>query len=111
MVVRPGVFEGLRGLAAVAVVVGHDERAATLVGTAEAHRYETPQDIAAPAGVATDRVSGRQIAGDADNGIFKMSGSLVGDWNITVLTVAARQPSPHRQRWPRCEGGGASAIG
>jgi hypothetical protein len=40
-----------------------------------------------------------------------MIGSLVGDWNITVLTVAARQPSPHRQRWPRCEGGGASAIG
>ena len=110
MVVRPGVFEGLRGLAAVAVVVGHDERAATLVGTAEVHRYDTPGHRGAR-GRRDRPVSGRQIAGDADNGIFKMSGSLVGDWNITVLTVAARQPSPHRQRWPRCEGGGASAIG
>jgi predicted ATPase/class 3 adenylate cyclase len=44
MVVRPVVFEGLRGLAAVAAVHGDAERAATLVGAADAHRYDTPKD-------------------------------------------------------------------
>jgi predicted ATPase/class 3 adenylate cyclase len=44
MVVRPVAFEGLRGLAAVAVVHGDDERAATLVGAAEVHRYEKTED-------------------------------------------------------------------
>jgi len=44
MVVRPAVFEGLRGLAAVAVVGGDDKRAATLVGAAAAHRYGLPED-------------------------------------------------------------------
>jgi predicted ATPase/class 3 adenylate cyclase len=43
MVVRPVVFEGLRGLAAVAVVHGDDQRAATLVGAADAHRYDQPE--------------------------------------------------------------------
>ena len=40
MVVRPVIFEGLRGLGAVAVVGGDGARAATLVGAAEAHRYD-----------------------------------------------------------------------
>ena len=44
MVVRPVVWEGLRGLAAVAVVHGDVERAATLVGAAAAHRYDRTQD-------------------------------------------------------------------
>jgi len=44
MVVRPVAFEGLRGLAAVAVVDGDAERAATLVGAAEAHRYGQQKD-------------------------------------------------------------------
>ena len=44
MVVRPVVFEGLRGLAAVAVVDRDDERAATLLGAALAHRYGQPED-------------------------------------------------------------------
>ncbi|HSD77653.1 MAG TPA: adenylate/guanylate cyclase domain-containing protein [Solirubrobacteraceae bacterium] len=44
MVVRPVVFEGLRGMAAVAVVDGDDERAATLVGAADAHRYDKAAD-------------------------------------------------------------------
>jgi hypothetical protein len=44
MVVRPVVFEGLRGLAAVAVVYGDAQRAATLVGAADAHRYDQPED-------------------------------------------------------------------
>ena len=43
-VVRPLVFEGLRGLAAVAVVDGDDKRAATLVGAAAAHRYDNVED-------------------------------------------------------------------
>jgi hypothetical protein len=43
MVVRPVAFEGLRGLAAVAVVHGDAKRAATLVGAADAHRYDTPE--------------------------------------------------------------------
>jgi predicted ATPase/class 3 adenylate cyclase len=44
MVVRPVIFEGLRGLAAVAVVDGDRARAATLVGAAEAHRYDNTRD-------------------------------------------------------------------
>jgi hypothetical protein len=44
MVVSPVVFEGLRGLAAVAVVNDDDKRAATLVGAADAHRYDAPGD-------------------------------------------------------------------
>jgi predicted ATPase len=44
MVVRPLVFEGLRGLAAVAVVGGDATRAATLVGAAATHRYGEPED-------------------------------------------------------------------
>jgi len=44
MVVRPVVFEGLRGLAAIAVLQGDDIRAATLVGAADAHRYDNPED-------------------------------------------------------------------
>jgi hypothetical protein len=43
-VVRPQAFEGLRGLAAVAVAHGDDKRAATLAGAADAHRYDTPED-------------------------------------------------------------------
>jgi predicted ATPase/class 3 adenylate cyclase len=44
MVVRLVAFEGLRGLAAVAVVHGDDQRAATLVGAADAHRYQRVED-------------------------------------------------------------------
>jgi len=44
MVVRPVAFEGLRGLAAVAVTDGDDKRAATLVGAADAHRYDQVED-------------------------------------------------------------------
>ena len=44
MVVLPVAFEGLRGLAAVAVVTGDDERAATLVGAADASRYDQAED-------------------------------------------------------------------
>jgi hypothetical protein len=43
-VIRPVVFEGLRGLAAIAVVDGDARRAATLVGAADAHRYGTPEN-------------------------------------------------------------------
>jgi hypothetical protein len=48
--------------------------------------------LAAPAGANTYRLSGRQIAVDADNGVFKMNGSLVGDWNITRFDATATSP-------------------
>ena len=41
---RPVAFEGLRGLGAVAVVGGDAERGARLVGAADTHRYDTPED-------------------------------------------------------------------
>ena len=44
MVVRPVVFEGLRGLAAIAVVDGDDKFAALLVGAADSHRYDKTED-------------------------------------------------------------------
>ena len=44
IVVRPVVFEGLLGLAAIAVASGDDKRAATLVGAADAHRYDQAED-------------------------------------------------------------------
>jgi predicted ATPase/DNA-binding SARP family transcriptional activator len=44
LVLRRVAFEGLRGLAAVAVLDGDATRAATLVGAAAAHRYDTPED-------------------------------------------------------------------
>jgi hypothetical protein len=42
MVIRPVVFEGLRGLA-VAVTHGDAKRAAALVGAAAAHSYDQPE--------------------------------------------------------------------
>ena len=44
MVVRPVVFEGALGLAALAVLHGDDKRAATLVGASDAHRYGKATD-------------------------------------------------------------------
>ena len=48
MVIRPVAFEGLRGLAAVAVTRGDAKRAAALAGAADAHRYDqldSPVDV------------------------------------------------------------------
>ncbi len=44
MVVRPVVFEGALGLAALAALHGDDKRAATLVGASAAHRYDKATD-------------------------------------------------------------------
>jgi hypothetical protein len=44
MTLRHVAFEGFRGLAAVAVVNGDDERAATLVGAADAQRGDKTED-------------------------------------------------------------------
>ena len=44
MVVRPPLFEGFRGLAAVAVLDGDGTRAARLIGAADAHRYGQTED-------------------------------------------------------------------
>ena len=48
--------------------------------------------LAAPAGAATYRLSGKQIAVDEDAGKFKMTGSLVGAWNITKFDIHATSP-------------------
>jgi hypothetical protein len=48
--------------------------------------------LAGPAGATSYRLSGRQIAVDEDNGIFKMTGSLVGDWNVTAFNITATSP-------------------
>jgi hypothetical protein len=45
LVARPVAFEGLRGLAAIAVLDGDGRRAATLVGAADARRYDTPENM------------------------------------------------------------------
>jgi predicted ATPase/DNA-binding SARP family transcriptional activator len=44
MVARPPLFEGFRGLAAVAVADGDGTRAARLVGASDAHRYDKAAD-------------------------------------------------------------------
>ena len=44
IVARPVAFEGLLGLAAIAATHGDDRRAATLVGAANAHRYDKTED-------------------------------------------------------------------
>jgi hypothetical protein len=44
IVARPVAFEGLRGLAAIAVIHGDDKRAATLVGAAAPQRYDRTED-------------------------------------------------------------------
>jgi predicted ATPase/class 3 adenylate cyclase len=75
MVVRPVVFEGLRGLAAVAVVHGDAERAATLVGAADAHRYAQPQD---------------QVEARLDETIFEPAGERCG---LDAWNAAAREGS------------------
>jgi hypothetical protein len=43
-VARPVAFEGLLGLASIAAKDGDDRRAATLVGAADAHRYDKTED-------------------------------------------------------------------
>ena len=48
--------------------------------------------LAVPAGATTYPLSGRQIAVDEDNGIFKVNGSLVGDWTITAFNTTATTP-------------------
>jgi predicted ATPase/class 3 adenylate cyclase len=44
LVVMPLAYEGLSGLAAIATVDGDDDRAARLLGAAEAFRYDNPGD-------------------------------------------------------------------
>ena len=64
-------IEGLRGLAAVAAVQGDDTRAATLVGAADAHRYDQPED---------------PVAGRLDETFFKPARTRCGTraWDAAV---------------------------
>jgi hypothetical protein len=50
---------------------------------------------AAPAAGETYRVSGQQITVDADAGISKMRGGLVGDWRITSFEELGTTPYYH----------------
>jgi hypothetical protein len=51
--------------------------------------------VASPAGAGTYEVSGRQIAVDAEAGIYKMKGGLLGDWTITSFEEIATSPYYH----------------
>ena len=48
--------------------------------------------VATPAGAATYQVDGRQKAVDADAGIYKMSGGLIGRWVTTSSEEVATDP-------------------
>lgn len=48
--------------------------------------------LATPAGAATYQVDGRQKAVDADKGIYKMSGGLIGEWVTTSSKEVATNP-------------------
>jgi hypothetical protein len=51
--------------------------------------------VAVPAAGQTYRVSGKQITVDADAGISKMRGGLVGDWRITSFEELGTAPYYH----------------
>ena len=50
--------------------------------------------LAAPASAKTNTypVSGKQTVVDADKGIFKVNGGLIGDWTITDFKELAKSP-------------------
>jgi hypothetical protein len=50
--------------------------------------------LAAPARAATHRLSGRQIPVDSAKGIFKVNGSLVGDWTVTAFNQTSGPNDP-----------------
>jgi hypothetical protein len=51
--------------------------------------------VASPADADTYKVSGKQIAIDAEAGTFKMKGGLIGDWAITSFEEIAKSPYYH----------------
>ena len=51
--------------------------------------------VAVPAAGKTYRVSGKQITVDADAGISKMRGGLIGDWRITSFEELGTSPFYH----------------
>jgi hypothetical protein len=51
--------------------------------------------VAVPAAGKTYRVSGKQITVDADAGISKMRGGLIGDWRGTSFEELGRSPLYH----------------
>jgi hypothetical protein len=48
--------------------------------------------LAAPAGAASYRITGKQIAIDENAGLFKLDGSLVGFWKVTGFDTLATTP-------------------
>ena len=51
--------------------------------------------VASPAAANTYKVSGKQIAVDAEAGTFKMKGGLLGDWAITSFEEIGTSPYYH----------------
>jgi hypothetical protein len=91
MVVRPIVFEGLRGLAAVAAVHGDDRRAATLVGAADAHRYDEPEDaVDARLNTACFEPARKRHGADAWDAITRHGGALNFEDAIAYALEEAR---------------------
>jgi hypothetical protein len=50
---------------------------------------------AAPAAAKTYAVSGKQIVVDADKGVYKMRGSLIGRWSVTAFQESPQDPYFH----------------
>jgi hypothetical protein len=92
MVVRPVMFEGLRGLAAVAEVNGDTLRAATLLGAAETHRYDTPEY---PVDATLDRrffePAHARCASDAWNAAARVGSALSFEDAITYALEEAHE--------------------
>jgi hypothetical protein len=66
-----------------------------VVRTALAAACVTALVVAVPAAGKTYRVSGKQITVDADAGISKMRGGLIGDWRITSFEELGTSPFYH----------------
>ena len=60
--------------------------------------------VAVPASGKTYRVSGQQITVDADAGIYKMRGGLIGDWRITSFEELGTTPYYHARGTERFKG-------
>jgi predicted ATPase/DNA-binding SARP family transcriptional activator len=92
MVVRPLAFEGLRGLAAIAVLNGDDERAATLVGAAGAQRFGTPENpVEATLDGAFFEPARTRIGTDAWNAAARAGGALTFE---SAIAYALEEATP-----------------
>ena len=92
---RPQAYEGLRGLAAIAVAGGDEERAATLVGAAESQRYAQVVD---PLALRLDRMyfePGRERLGAAAWDAAARAGSALS-FEAAIAYALEEPPAPPR---------------